>query len=121
MTAASAHIDTAWTILAEALNQRRPVHARYHGHDRLLCPHLLGWRHGRPKVLAYQADGATSNGTLPWRPEQRWRSMFVDEIEHIAIAWDHRWQTAANYSPADSNCVDEIAFAILLLTERYCG
>jgi len=76
----------AWAVLVRALDQRRPVHARYHGRDRVLCPHVLGWKNGRPKVLAYQSQGTTSSGTLPRQSEHRWRSLFVDEIEEITIA-----------------------------------
>ncbi len=106
-TASPTQISTAWTVLADALTQRRAVRARYHGHDRVLCPHLLGWKHGRPKLLAYQSDGTTSAGPNPL-PQQRWRSLFVDEIEQISLAADHPWQTAGNYT-ADSNCVDRVA------------
>jgi hypothetical protein len=104
-------LKTPWTVLANALTQRRAVRARYHGHDRLLCPHILGWKNGRPKLLAYQTDGTTSTGSLLLRPHQRWRSLFVDEIDQIAIASEHLWQTAANYT-GNSNCVDQIALAV---------
>lgn len=102
---------TAWSLLADSLTNRRAVRVRYRGHDRVLSPHLLGWKHGRPKVLAYQSDGTTSAGLLPSRPQQRWRSLFVDDIEQIALAPDRPWQTADNYT-ADSNCVDQIALSV---------
>lgn len=86
----------AWATLAQALGERRPVRARYHGHERILCPHALGWKNGRPTVLAYQAGGTTSQGPVPADPRQRWRSLFVDEIED-AVLIDHPWQTAENY------------------------
>jgi hypothetical protein len=103
----------AWSILAQALTQRRTVRARYHGHERLLCPHALGWKNGRAKVLAYQAAGATSRGPLPDASQHRWRSMFVDEIEDARIVSDPPWQTADNYTPS-SNCIDELEVAIAL-------
>jgi hypothetical protein len=81
----------AWQTLAQAIDERRPVRARYHGAERILCPHALGWTKGRPKVLAYQVGGTTSRGTLPTDPRQRWRSMFLDEIE-APIITDGRWQ-----------------------------
>jgi len=57
---------------------------------------MLGWRDGRAKVLAYQAAGTTSAGALPRAVEQRWRSMFVDELEG-PVAVDAAWQSAGNY------------------------
>jgi len=111
----------AWAVLEQGLVQRRPVAARYHGQQRLLCPHALGWRNGRPKVLAYQADGATSHGGLPVDPRQRWRSMFIDEIEDPTIS-DAPWQTADNYTP-DTNGINELEIDINThppLSKRYC-
>jgi hypothetical protein len=101
----------AWSILARALTERRPVRARYHGQERLLCPHLLGWKNGRAKVLAYQAGGATSHGPLPAIAEQRWRSLFVDQIEAAVIVTDLPWESATNYSQR-SNCVDRLELAV---------
>ncbi len=100
----------AWAVLEKALVERRPVLARYHGEQRLLCPHALGWKNGRPKVLAYQAGGTTTHGALPASPQQRWRSMFIDEIEEPAITAGP-WHTADNYSPG-SNCIDKLEIAV---------
>jgi hypothetical protein len=100
----------AWEVLAQALRERRPVRARYHGADRLLCPHVLGWKNRRAKLLAYQVAGGTSDGPLPSEAQQRWRSMFVDEIEN-AVCTEEPWATADNYSP-DTNAIDQVEFAI---------
>jgi hypothetical protein len=95
-----------WPLLEHAIINKLVVRARYHGHDRVLSPHALGWKNRRPKLLAYQTDGTTSQGTLPADPCQRWRSMFVDEIEDAAII-DRPWQTATNRSQ-HSNGIDEL-------------
>ncbi len=96
----------AWAALEEAIVQRRSVAACYHGEQRLLCPHALGWKNGRAKVLAYQAGTATSQARPPGDPRQQWRSMFVDEIENPVIT-DDPWQTADNYTPTCNN-IDEL-------------
>ena len=95
----------AWETLEQALRQRRPVQARYHDQQRVLCPHALGWRHGRARVLAYQAAGTSHTG-LSADPRQRWRSMFVDDIYDPVII-DGPWQTANNYS-GTINSFDDI-------------
>lgn len=100
----------AWATLAQALNQRRTVRAYYHGRERILCPHALGWKNGRPKVLSLQAGGTTSRGPVPADPQQRWRSMFIDQIENPVIT-DDTWQTADNYLP-HSNGIDDIEIEI---------
>lgn len=106
----SADRPPAWAVLEQALNARRPVRARYHGIERVVCPHALGWKRGRAKVLAYQAGGATGGGPVDRDPRQRWRSMFVDEIDDAQID-DGPWRTADNYSH-QSNCIDELEVAI---------
>ncbi len=110
MTDTIADLPTTWALLAQAISERRPVRARYHGHERLLCSHLLGWKRGRAKVLAFQADGDTTQGELSHEPSQRWRSLFVDEIENPAITHEP-WATAPNYS-LDTNAIDRITLAI---------
>ena len=44
----------AWELLQHAIAEHKTVKAIYHGHERLLCPHLLGWHHERAELLAYQ-------------------------------------------------------------------
>ena len=100
----------AWAVLATALAQCRPVHACYHGRDRLLCPHVLGWGNGRAMVLCYQAAGSTSDRALPPDPRHRWRCMFVDELEHVVIT-NEPWQTAENYK-GYSNSIDRIELRV---------
>jgi predicted DNA-binding transcriptional regulator YafY len=99
----------AWPTLEQALTERRPVRAVYRGSQRVVCPHALGWKNGRPKVLAYQVGG-TSHGGLSTDPRQRWRCMFVDEIDDAMIT-DGPWKTADNYSH-DSNCIDDLEIEV---------
>ena len=110
MTAPSLPRPPAWPLLEQAIVNKLVVRARYHGHDRVLSPHALGWKKGRPKLLAYQADGTTSHGALPPDPHQRWRSMFVDEIQD-AVLTDGPWVTATNRSP-QSNGIDDVEIQV---------
>jgi len=96
-----------WQILHDALITRRRVQIHYQGHDRVICPHVLGWKNNRPKVLAYQVAGTTSDGPLPEDPTRCWRSLFIDTINHAHII-DGPWQTAPNYTPITTT-IDTIA------------
>lgn len=98
-------LPPAWSVLLTALETRQPVRAQYHGHPRVLCPHALGWKIGRAKVISYQSDGSTSKGPLPADPNQRWRCMFVDELENVTII-DGAWATSDNHSQP-ANCLDQ--------------
>jgi hypothetical protein len=105
--AATTHIPTAWAVLHAALVARRAVRACYHDQLRVLCPHALGWKNGRPKVLVYQR--AILNETTNHDPTG-WRSLFVDEISHAVLS-DDRWQSAPNYTPHTTG-IDTLAAAV---------
>ena len=100
----------AWAILEQALIQRRPVQADYHGQQRLLCPHAIGWKNGRRKVLSYQSDNTTNPDDHTTDPRQHWRSMFIDDIENAIITND-TWQTADNYTP-NTNGIDHLHLSL---------
>lgn len=100
----------AWAVLEQALIGRRPVQADYHGCQRLLCPHALGWKNGRAKALCYQAGGTTSAGPLPADPSQRWRSLFIDEIRNAVLTND-AWQTANNHTH-HTNGIDQLELTL---------
>lgn len=104
----------AWATLEAALRQRRPVRVSYHGRQRLVCPHALGWKNDRPMLLAYQTGGETTAGTLPADPRKRWRCLFVDEVDSVAAADPaSAWGTADNYNPSHPfHVIDEVVVAI---------
>ncbi|MDQ3642260.1 MAG: WYL domain-containing protein [Actinomycetota bacterium] len=108
-------LPIAWAPLEAALRQRRPVRLSYHGKQRLVCPHALGWINARPMLLAYQTSGETTTGTLPADPRKRWRCLFVDEVDHVGPAGPaNAWGTADNYNPAHPfPVIDEVAVAIV--------
>lgn len=76
MTTISADRSPAWATLEHALRQRRPVQLSYHGRERTVCPHALGWKNNKAMLLAYQTGGHTgterrpsileSNGATSW-------------------------------------------------------
>ncbi len=105
---------TAWGNLEVALRRRRPVHLSYHGRQRTVCPHALGWKNGKAILLAYQTGGQTSAGSLPADPRSRWRNLFVDEIDHVVLAdAASPWQTADNYNPSHPfNAIDHLVVAV---------
>jgi hypothetical protein len=104
----------AWAVLEAALRQRRPVLVSYHGRQRLVCPHAMGWKDNRPMLLAYQSGGQTSTGALAADPRKRWRCLYVDDIDHVVAAEAaSAWRTADNYNSAHPfPAVDEVTIAI---------
>ena len=105
---------TAWAALETALRQRRPLRVTYHGKQRLVCPHALGWKNGKPMLLGYQTGGHTTTGTQAADPRKRWRCMFIDEIDQIDDADPaSAWGTADNYNHAHPfPNIDKVTIAI---------
>ncbi len=110
MTAA---FPPAWDILEAALRQRRPVRLTYHGRQRTMCPHALGWKNDKAMLLAYQSDGQATAGALP-RPRRGWRNLFVDDICDITLAGPAAaWETADNYNASSPfNSIDRLSIAV---------
>jgi hypothetical protein len=114
MTGVLGVVPQAWADLEGALRSRRPVFVYYHGRRRLLCPHALGWKDGRAMLLGYQTGGQTSTGALPTDPHQRWRCLFVDEVENVVAAGKAEpWGTAPNYNASRPfNAIDYVSVSI---------
>jgi len=103
----------AWTTLEAALRQRRPVRLSYHGRQRTVCPHALGWKNDKAMLLAYQAAAQTPAGELPPGPRQGWRNLFVDEICDATPDPAAAWETADNYNASSPfNSIDQLSIAI---------
>jgi predicted DNA-binding transcriptional regulator YafY len=114
MTTTPATRPPAWTILEQALRQRRAVQLSYHGRRRTVCPHALGWKNNKAMLLAYQNAQPNDTQNHSADPRKKWRNLFVDEIADAAIADPAiEWETADNYNPAHPfNAIDQLAIAI---------
>jgi len=106
-------IGTAWAELAAALGERRQVRVSYHDHERVLCPHALGWNNGRAMLLGYQTAGWTSTGWLDPDPRKRWRCLFVDEVEKVVAEPGKAWESADNYDQDHPfSSIDDVFVAV---------
>jgi hypothetical protein len=65
-------------------------------------------------LLGYQTGGQTSTGALPTDPRQRWRCIFVDEVDHVLAAGPaDPWGTADNYNSSHPfPAIDEVTVAV---------
>ena len=57
-------VNETYELLRRAAVRKQPVAAMYDNQPRLLCPHVLGRKAGRPHALVYQIGGR-SNSRLP--------------------------------------------------------
>ena len=75
----------------------------------------------RPRLEGRQATAArlpdrrpNQHGALPADPRQRWRCLFVDEIDQVVTAdRPSPWETADNYNPSHPfPAIDEVTIAV---------
>ena len=84
--------------IIEAITNRRLLSFRYHGHPRLVEPHLLGvTTAGNLALSAYQVAGTSASGTTP-----AWREFLVHEIRELETTEDSFEGTRPKYNPADT-------------------
>lgn len=99
--------SSTYLAFREAMELKQQVVCMYQDFHREVCPHTLGFKGGREKVLTFQFAGESSRG-LP--PGGAWRCMFVDEVVLLGTK-DGEWHTADNHLHPQS-CVDQVDFEV---------
>ena len=96
---------TSDQLIRQAIAGRRVISFTYHGHARVVEPHIYGKTNGKAQLLVYQTGGTSSSGGLP-----DWRRCDVDEISGLSLTdqtfrgarlgrgsdhsdWDETWAT----------------------------
>lgn len=97
----------SYALIKQALLAKQPIRAWYKGQPREMCPHVLGWKHGRPHGLFYQFGGGTNSGGLP-----QWRCMNIEELSRVEIV-NGAWHTSTGHSRPQT-CVDDIDAEVTL-------
>jgi hypothetical protein len=92
-----------YSLLREAILNRRPVTALYSGYERHFCPHVLGMKRGEAQVLGFQFGGGSSTG-LP--PGGEWRCMKVHDLQQLMVITGP-WYTGTSHSKPQT-CIDSI-------------
>jgi len=97
-----------YELLRCAAARRQPVAATYDGLLRLLCPHVLGRKSGRLRVLCYQFGGNSNSGLAVASDAMGgWRCLAVEKLSRVELRAD-AWHTEPR-SPRQT-CIDEIDF-----------
>ena len=101
-------MPTVYEIVRDAIVNKKIVRAIYDGHERIMCPHVLGTKKGRPQALFYQFGGTSSSGLSPDGSPSNWRCLFLDLLEDVSSQdANGQWHTAPNHSRPQT-CVDNI-------------
>jgi hypothetical protein len=100
-------VNEIYTLVRQALEERRQVHATYAGHRRLLCPHVIGTKAGEPRVLFFQFGGTSARGLAPGGA---WRCLPIAGLSDVSVE-DGEWHTKRHSQP--QTCIDEIDLAVV--------
>ena len=95
-------MEDTYALVRRAIEERRQVHAIYAGHQRRMCPHVIGTRAGQQRALFFQFAGGSARG-LP--PAGDWRCLSLDGLTDVSIH-DGSWHTRAHSEP--QRCIDEV-------------
>lgn len=94
-----------YALIRQAILDKKVIRARYKGHVRLMCPHVIGLKDGHEHALFYQFGGGSRTGISPGS-RNNWRCICVNELSDVSIV-EGAWHTANNHSRANS-CVDQV-------------
>ena len=101
-------VGEIYSLLRLAAARRQPVAATYDGLLRLICPHVLGRKAGRLRVLCYQFGGNSNSGlAVASEAMGGWRCLAVEKLSQVELRAD-AWHTEPR-SPRQT-CIDEIDF-----------
>ena len=95
-------------LLLDAMREKRQVLCTYQGHQREICPIMLGRTGLEEKVLVFQFGGTTSKGPMP--PPGEWKCFRISEIEN-AVLRDGRWHAGTEHSAA-SSCMKMVEYDV---------
>lgn len=94
--------------LKRAIAEKRCVRVMAEGRARDICPHALGLKEGRPRLLAFQYQGGSASGLAAGG---QWRAFFVGDIASATII-DGVWHTGPSFVAKAEACLDRIEFRV---------
>jgi hypothetical protein len=95
------------SLVEDAIRNRHPIQAMYHGLERWMCPHVLGYKGDELHCLFYQFDGDSERGLSYDGSPSNWRCMPVDDLQEVDVL-DGDWHTASSYSAYTQHCIDDV-------------
>jgi hypothetical protein len=95
---------SVYDTLRSAITYKRCVRVFAQGRSRDICPHALGMKDGKARLLAFQYEGGSVSGLAPGG---QWRAFFLHEIADAKII-DGAWQGAHNVVAKIEACLDRV-------------
>lgn len=94
----------AFELIKFAIAEKKLMSAVYHGKQRELCPHVLGWKAEREHALFFQVGGDSAKGLTS---TGSWRCLNLDELSDVEIS-EGEFRTGPGYYDNPQKCVDKI-------------
>jgi hypothetical protein len=99
-------VGDTYALVRRAIEERRQVHATYAGHQRRMCPHVIGTRAGQARALFFQFAGGSGRGLATGGD---WRCLSLEGLSGVSIH-DGPWHTRAHSEP--QSCIDDVDLAV---------
>ena len=96
--------SAAFELIKQAIAGKKVISAVYHGKERELCPHVLGWKVEREHALFFQVGGESAKGLAS---DGSWRCLNLDELTEVEII-EGEFRTGPGYYDNPQKCVDRI-------------
>jgi hypothetical protein len=101
-------VSEIYELVRYAAGRKQPIAATYDGKPRLLCPHVVGRKSGRLRVLCYQFGGSSNSAEpLALEGEGGWRCLAVEKLSQVELCLG-AWRTAPCVKV--QTCIDEVDF-----------
>ena len=94
-------------LIVQAIQKRWVVTAMYQGYERIMCPHVIGYKKGELNALFFQFAGGSKSG-LP--PGGQWRCVHVAELSNVS-AGPGEWHTGLSHTQPQT-CVDQVIASV---------
>lgn len=100
---------TAYQLLLQSLNERKPCYALYDNLPRYICPHVIGWKGTEEQVLCWQYAGQSSQ---PLPTQGQWKCLTVSKLSQLSII-DEPWHYGEKGKTGTPTfCVDKVEVQI---------
>ena len=90
-----------YSLLYQAIEEKKQVIAMYDGYLREMCPHVLGSKDGVRHVLSFQFAGNSSQG---FPAGGQWKCMDVDGLSNLSLR-EGLWFTGPRETGNPQPCV----------------
>jgi len=97
-----------YELFLRAMREKKPIACTYQGHEREICPAILGRTGFEEKSLVFQFAGRTSTGHIP--PPGDWKCLALAEVRNATLR-DGPWHSGSEHSTAQT-CMKMVEYDI---------